>query len=187
MHLEATRILADWFKGDLKDAAGADQSVNTWLKGMHAANLLDGGDAMPELVRNVLDTTRDSAAARGEVAPTAQFPILVVAPDGAADLEPRVRNPLLKRDAERVPFLVRYVTNDLTTAKAEADCWYTLRATLKSLEQLLLDANEAQRTRNHIGILECVALRSGPVFQQLGAAAATGGIEMTFKLRDFRP
>jgi len=185
--LEATRILADWLGGQLNDYAGAPQGVNVQLAWLRDNGLLDAGDPMPELVKAVVDVTRDNWAARGEVDPNGQFPCLVVGPDGPGDWEAQTRT-RVKRDAEHVPFAVRYVTKNLNTAKGEADCWYTLRGVVRSLEELLRYENEGgPRTRNQTVILSGTALRVGPAYMQLGDAAVTGGVVLELKLRDGKP
>lgn len=187
MILEASRVFADWLAGNLKDFANADQGINTQLAYLRDNGMLDGGDSMPELVRTVIDITRDNYAARGEVNPTGQFPIVVVGPDGPGDWEAQTRT-RAKRDAEHVPFAFRYVTADLKTAKGEADCWYTLRAMVRSLEELMRYENESPpRTRNKCVIMSCTAMRVGPAYQQFGEVACTGGIVAEFKLRDGSP
>ncbi len=185
MILESTRTLADWYVGVLKDALGADQSVNTWIPKVPR----DGKDPQPPLIKAVLDPTRDKLLARGVVSPAARFPILLVGPSGAAEIQGQVRTlpPAAYRDAERATFIIAYVTEKEESAQADAEIWYTLRALTASTQQLLLDSNQPVRIRNGTEIRNCQKMRWGPTLQSIGAHCIRGVLELELQLRDGQP
>jgi len=179
--LEGIRLLTDWYSGLLKDAAGQDQSINTWL----AKVPLDAQDKRPDRIVAVLDPTRNAKVARGEPDPAVKFPIILVGQSSPGDFEGQVRTlpPQAVRDANAT-FLVAYVTQKHDSEVADAMSWYTLRAIVASTQTFLLDSNQLQRVRNTMEIRNCQRIRFGPTLQGIGAGVIRGVVELDLQLRD---
>lgn len=142
--VEVCRLVADWLSGAEVDADGSDQSVATHL----AAMTFDGTDTAPA-TPSVVDETRDSNVARGDVPAT--LPALAVTLEDWT-VDAATMSTAEQRGTCRV--LVRYLAETVNSGNATRDAFYVLRAVRRSLERLHRAAEAVNgRRRNGIAVL----------------------------------
>jgi hypothetical protein len=171
MLLETIRMVADAL-------ANNTIGVNAQL----ATLTVDAGDALPASIVTVADETRNGQVAVGRYPTT--LPCLTVTLNGQVELDGEVVSSY--RDAE-VSILIRFVTQDADTAQGNTNAYYTLRAVVKALREFNRNTNESLRSRNGIHVLECKSLTHVQLFENIDDAYVTGGIEVTFHVRDTTP
>lgn len=173
MLLEAVRIWAD----ALEDA---DYGVNAQLASVE----LDGGDTRPPDVRWVKDVTRDTGAVEGRL--PSDWPGLVVGPSGfAARAEGQVTTE--KRDAEDVGVTAEWVSGKSDLAAALRDGMYTLRAIQRTLDDLFETAQDADRSRNSVRLLNAQELEFGEIIIDDEAGRVVLPTTIRFYMRDDNP
>lgn len=121
---------------------------------------LDAGDSTPRDVRWVLDVTEDNAAFEGRL--PGDWPGLIVSPDGnAARMDGQSATQL--RDAQGVGVATEFVTGDGDLSTGLRDGFYTLRAVLRTLDDLMDQTNEASRRLNSVLVIKCDDIRMGAI------------------------
>lgn len=177
MILETVRIVADWLNH-------GTHGVNALLPSIPAAEA-DVDVVTPPLV-TILDSTRDGRVARGQMPDVSsdELPALLVTP---ADQTVESQSPaagLYPSDAS-VTVLVRYVTSNLDTAKAERDASHTLRAVSRSLRLLFTTANsETARSRANVQLISPRDQRLATLYESNDDTVVTGGLLVTYHARD---
>ena len=171
MILETVRMVADAL-------AHSGYGVNVQL----ATLSLDGGDPVPSPIAVIADETRSPDVAVGRYPTTT--PCLTVTLEGNVSLDGEVISD--NRDAD-VTILIRYVTRDVDAASGNADVLYTLRAVQKTIRAFNSNTNAIDRVRNAIQILECLSMEHASLFDSIDDVVCTGGVRVTFKVRDTNP
>lgn len=185
MRLELVRITADW----LKDTT---YGVNAKIPGVER----DAGDAVPPLIADwtpesgpatiaVFDETRHDWVARKQAPPAR--PALYVMAEGGVDLAGEVGTYI--RDTTRpAVVIIRYVSDKADRAVQITDAEYTLRAVVRSLRELMRNANVAARTRNNVAIeLMQDPVTLAPVIEAVGEYRVTGAVVVNYQARDCAP
>jgi len=167
MILETIRVLAD----ALADPA---TGINAELEALP----LDTGDSEPPKVAAVLDETRH------EVDAALDWPVLTVTLEAPAEVAGGVG--AVYRDGT-VILGVRYVTADTDMERVGQDTLYTLRAMVRVVRGLMLNARLADRQRIGVTVQVCQGLTYGPLEEDSGEGVATGALVAEFRVRDGAP
>lgn len=173
MILETVRIIADW----LTDATHGVNAVR--LAVPKATGVLD----FPAVT--VLDSTRNSAVARGGVPNLAanQFPALLVTP---ADQPGTMQRAGIKPGGYMtLTVLIRYATRELDTAKAERDASQTIKCVVRQLPLLFRVAgSEANRERADVQVHALEDLSIAALYESTDDTTVTGGVLVTCLVRN---
>lgn len=136
-------MVADWLDGTKLDASGASQSVGVHL----AAMTYDGSDTAPA-TPDVVDETRDSNVARGDIPATVPA-LAVTLEDWTVDAATMSTS----EQRGRCRVLVRYLAATVNGANAARDALYVMRAVRRSLERLHRGGEETNGLkRNSVNI-----------------------------------
>lgn len=171
MLLEVIRMVAD---------ALADNTIG--VNAQLVTLTVDAGDTIPTSITTIADETRNGHVAVGRYPTT--LPCLTVTLNGQVNLDGEVISDY--RDAE-VSIMIRYVSQDVDTPQGNSNAYYTLRAVVRALREFNRNTNESLRSRNGIHVLECKSLTHVQLFENIDDAYVTGGIEVTFHVRDTTP
>lgn len=173
MLLEAVRIWAD----ALEDAS---YGVNAQLSGVER----DTGDPQPPDVKWVRDVTRDTGAVEGRLG--SDWPGIIVGPDGTpATAEGQVTTE--KRDARDVAVVAEWVSGKSDLGQAIRDGSYTLRAIQRTLDDLFETANESDRSRNNIRMLNAQELTFAEIIIDDETGRVVLPTTIRFHMRDDNP
>jgi hypothetical protein len=192
VRIEVTRAIADW----LMDAQGLGHGVNTFVQTVP----VDSGDDLPPQIAPyadpkypastiaVFDDTRHLFVINREEPPV--WPAIYVMSQGKISMQGMawpngfIRQTMLGTGVE---LAIRYITNqgDWLLAKQQGE--YTLRAVVRSLQILALDApaGDAARLRNGIRLVLIEnSLDYYPVIEAVGNGWAAGGVVSRWMVRD---
>jgi hypothetical protein len=172
MILETLRIVTDWMNHPV-------HGLNAQLPGIAR----DAGDPQPPLVLTIVDPTRDKRCAKFDT--PVNLPAVYVHLDGPVTGQGEI--PTVFRDFDSASLGIRYLVRNPDTEEAARDTLYTLRAIVRSLRELLKDANADSRNRNGVYIQTATRLDYGPWQEAVGDATATGVVVFTLNVRDKTP
>lgn len=173
MLLEAVRIWADAL-----DDTG--YGVNAKLADIE----LDGSDPRPPNIRWVKDVSRDRGAIEGRL--PSDWPGLVVGPAGTpARAEGQVSTD--KRDARDVAVTAEWVSGKPDLADALREGMYTLRAIQRTLDDLFESAQDADRNRNNIKLLNADEVEFGEIIIDDDTGRIVLPTTVRFYMRDESP
>lgn len=183
MRIETLRIVGDWLARD-------DYGVNAYLTQVPR----DAGDPVPPQIASwqgeqlaVFDATRHVWVAERQDAPAVPS-LYVIGEDvisltGEASPDGQVR-----RTVTPIIVTVRYLTARSDTVAALRDGEYTLRAVVRSLKELFLNANDAARIRNGACLTAMVdPVTYAPVVESIGNHRVAGGVVLNLDGRDADP
>lgn len=132
------------------------------------------------------ETTHDWVAAKHD--PPA-FPAIYLMSEGSVDMvgTPTPNGEMRETSAPLV-LTARYVTNLSDPRAARRNAEYTLRAMLRSMRELMKDANDASRTRNSIKVVSMADPASYlPITEQVGNGFVSGALVVNLEMRDANP
>jgi hypothetical protein len=172
MILETVRMVTDWW-------ADEQYGINAQLARVSTDLQLDDGDQPLPLVKKVLDPTRDLAAAR-EQAP-ADWPVVLVRQWAPAHLDQLASQGLIQGG---VDVSGAYVTRQEDGPAATYAALYTLRAMVRSLEDLMAPGNQGARQRGGVHILEIGPVDWDEVEIALADGHISGLVVATCQVRD---
>lgn len=155
--------------------------VNTKLGGVPR----DAGDEAPPAIVAVYDVTRDDHVVNRQEPP--KIPCLYVMSEGAIVVAGEQMTGTYRDTAEPVAVTVRYLAGRHNLARAIQDGDYTLRAALRSVYELMEQANEADRTRNFVMPFFLRRATYVPTQEAVGEAAVAGALVLEFDVRDGAP
>lgn len=166
--------------------AHLDFGVNAYLRGLP---LTPGHIRPPEIVRILAEHDDDEAASGDTVM---DWPVILITTDGPAS-----------RDAEKhlamphrlvVPLAFRYIHSGVMDAERRRHTLYTLRAILRSLDQLTNESNTAvTRTLNDIWIISKSDLSVGIIGEAFqgeddqSSLILAGALRVSFFVQDDQP
>lgn len=170
MILEAVRLLAAWLGNGTYGIAAK-----------LAALPKDGSDSTPSGTLSITEETTGAAASVDQY-PAAWSCVVAAQPVESLDGQAATYT----HDAD-VPLLLRLCRTDSNAAAAARDLYYTLRATVQSIEALFNDANTgavAARTRNSVQAYAIVALGQARTRDEPQDNVVTGALAVTLRCRD---
>lgn len=177
MNLEPLRIVTDWL-------GNATYGVNAKL----ATLPRDAGDSAPPSVQLIADETRSGPVARDRIPiPATPGPVLTL-----ACIEESIWNTVLEdkyRDCEALPIEIRYADLDkVVTQTGTQNAYYTMRAVLRSLKDLMNDPGNAARQRNLVTLVNTSDLvRIRPTMKEIEDKIIVASMSVTFGFRDEAP
>lgn len=182
MRLEIVRMIADW----LLDST---YGVNAYLPSVPR----DVGDSAPPNIADwnstlaVFDETRHLWVVQREPPPA--VPALYVMCDSPVNM---IGQPYPNGDVRTtnnpVAIAIRYLTSQSDRVQAHVDGEYTLRGVLRSIAELMKNANEASRTRNSIQLIAAVdPTVYFPIEETVGESTVSGAVLLNVEARDVSP
>lgn len=184
MRIELVRMTAAW----LKDPT---YGVNAKIPGVER----DVGDAQPpDLAAWTPDGGAPTIAVFNEEdhewvvdkkAPPAS-PALYVMGEGEIELIGEVMT-IQRRTTRDVPILIRYITDKADKVLAKVDGEYTGRAIVRSLRDLMRQANENARKRNNICIESMISVSYVPMVEAVGSCRSMGAVVAFYRAIDAAP
>ena len=146
-----------------------------------------GGDAAPTPLALIADETRNLHASFGRMPDqAASYPCLLVSqPEGGNSLDPHAMAGA-QRDGT-VHVLLRFGQLESDAIKGTRDLHYTLRAAQRVLEHWMQSAPEAQRTLSSVCVYWVEDLVVQSIWSPVGDKICTGGMLITFRVRDLAP
>ncbi len=166
--------------------------VTTWLKhetyGVNAllrTLLVDSSDSVPQ-VEGIFDEENDEQVMNRQDPQDA--PAIYVMADDPVYMDPPDPTGVRQKIPE-FPIVIRYLTRSTDLRKIRRDTRYTIRAIVKSLNNLNLPTNRTSRTKRSVymvGIKEITAL--GGIREQVGdATSVTGAVIVVWDVDDQDP
>lgn len=176
MILETLRLLTDRMNS-------ATAGVNAKLAGVPRTS----GDAQPPSLALIADETRNLHAAFGRMPDQAtSYPCLLVSqPQVGNTLDPHAMA-AAQRDGS-IHVLIRYGQLESDAVKGTRDLHYTLRALQRVIEDWMQTAPESQRTANSVCVWHIEELVVQSAWADVGDKICTGGMLVTFRVRDLAP
>ena len=175
---EPVRIIADWLG---RASLGRTDGLNYHL----ALVDIDATDTVPADIKWIGDETRDDRVAQGEDPP--KTPAVYVTSDGPFVIDGEIVPNQDVRDLNEVRIAVRYLLPSNHGANAVRDAYYSVRAIMKSIAQLMLNDNVDDRTRNQFVLQEITSTVGGAVREGIGDFMVTSAVVFTFRARDLDP
>jgi hypothetical protein len=172
MMLETIRIVTDWVQ-DATDGVNANLDTIDY----------DGSDTAPDDVAYFGDDTRDEIVALRKDPP--KYPAIYVTEDAPWTMEGEVNT--ICRRAEDITIAIRYLIRAHDRYSGRRDTYYTLRAVVASVKELMDNANLASRTRDNVCIESAESISQLIVHEAVGEATVTGAVVVTFRVIDTAP
>jgi hypothetical protein len=169
----------------------ATYGVNAKIPGVER----DAGDAQPP---SIAAWTPDGGAATiavfneadhdfvGEKKAPPAAPALYVMGEGEIELVGEVMT-IQRRTTRDVPIVIRYISDLADKALAKRDGEYTGRAIVRSLRELMRNANAAARTRNSICVESMASVSYVPHVEAVGSQRSTGAVVAFYRAIDANP
>ncbi len=173
MMLESIRMLTDWL---------ADGSVNGVNEKLGVIEY-DGEDTAPVDVAFFGDDTRSEEVALRQEPPS--YPAIYVTEDAPWTMDGEV-NTIIRR-SENLTIAIRYILRSHDKWTARRDTYYTLRAIVASVKELMDPANLAARTRDNVCIESAEEISQLIVHEAVGDGTVTGAVVVTFRVIDAAP
>lgn len=170
--LETIRMVTDW----LQDAT---DGVNAKI----AAIPLDAGDSAPPGIALFADDTRDEVVALRQE--PQKYPAIYVTEDAPWTMEGEVATDI--RRATELTLAIRYIVRVHDKFSGRRDTYYTLRAIVASIKELMENANLAARTRNQVCIEALLEITQLIVHEGVGEGTVTGAVVLTMRVLDAAP
>lgn len=184
MRLELVRMIAAW----LKDGTNG---VNAKIPGVER----DVGDAQPPLIAAwtpdggsptiAVFNEADHDFVREKKPPPAS-PALYVMGEGEIEMIGEVMT-IQRRTQRDAPVVIRYISDKSDKAEQARDGEYTGRAIVRSLRELMRQANENARKRNNICIEYQSSVSYVPHVEAVGSHRSTGGVVSMLRCIDANP
>lgn len=174
MKLEACRLVAN-----------ALDDVTLGVNARLASVPRDGSDAVPPDLALIDDETRNPFAARGQMPEDDdQYPCLLVGlMDQGNTLDPHQKTGV--RDGS-VQLLVRYGARQVDSARGAQDAYYTFRAVERCLTAWI-NGDPATREMNDVAVWYAERCDIVPLWEPVGDKIVTGGMILSYRLRDLDP
>lgn len=183
MRLEAQRIIGDWLKH-------ASYGINQYIPTVPR----DGGDPQPPLIATwnttdlaIFNETEHVWVAERKDPPA--VPCIYIMVEGPVEVEGEATpDGQIRTTTSPLTVVARYITANTDTVVAMRDAEYTLRALVRSLRELMKNANRASRVRNSIALEASLdPLVYFPVVEAVGQFRVTGAVGMNIEARDASP
>lgn len=175
-------MLTDWLSGELVDADGMPQGVNTKIDLLP----IDANDEKPPDVTFFGDKTRSKEVALRQDPPS--VPAVYVMEDAPFVVQGEPTSSAARAvDAENLAIAIRYVLRQWETVEAFTNTYYTLRAIVMSVREFGLNSNDARRVRGDVCVLRVNNVTQLLVNEQVGDHAVTGAVTLDLFVRDTKP
>jgi hypothetical protein len=155
----------------------------------------DAGDAQPPAIAAwtpdggvatiAVFTDEDHDVVLERKAPPA-VPALYVMGEGEIEMIGEVMT-IQRRTTRDVPIVIRYITDKSDKVLSKLDGEYTGRAIVRSLRELMRQANEAARKRNNICIETMVSVSYVPHVEAVGSFRSMGAVVAFYRALDAAP
>jgi hypothetical protein len=113
-------------------------------------------------------------------------PALYVMGEGEIEMIGEVMT-IQRRTTRDVPVVIRYISDKSDKAEQARDGEYTGRAIVRSLRELMRNANFAARTRNNICVEVMQSVSYVPHVEAIGSHRSTGGVVAMYRVIDAAP
>lgn len=145
----------------------------------------DDGDNLPPTIVKILDVTRPDSDIILDQSRILDWPVLVVS----------LQNPIegdrefgeVMRDYTTTEVFIDLVVGGRDAGLSTADVLYTIRCIIRTLRDLLAEANAADVVRGGICLLFLNRLTWGPVAAELPSGMIVGTVVPDFAVRDTQP